>query len=435
MKFAVWVFVLVIGQAAFAEQIAIVGGTVHTMSDIGTVQDATIVIEDGEIVSVRSGRQLPSGARVIEADGKVLTPGLFAIHTQLGLVEVSAEGATVDAAQRGAQFKAAFDVADAYNPDSSLIAINRVEGITRAMILPYPAYDYDAAFTGTGAGSSGVLSGSAAVVHLGESDDYLVMRKAAVVAHIGETGADVSGGSRAAALLFLQSAFNDAIEYAQYRDDYDAGARRDYSLSKPDLEALQSVVSGETPLYLTANRASDIRIAIEMADRYGLQLIIVGGVEAWKVADRLAASNISVVLSPFDNLPGSFDRLGATFDNARLLNEAGVRVIFSDMDTHNARNITQLAGNAVANGLPWIEGLRAITHTPAVVLGLGDRFGALAPGMVADLVIWDGDPLEVDSYPVSVFIDGVEMSSETRQSMLRDRYLDLSDARQPAYRR
>ena len=418
--------------AAHGETVAITGGTVHTMSDAGTLDDATVLIEDGQITRVGRNVAVPKDAVRIDASGKVVTPGLFAAHTQLGLVEVNAVSGTVDGEQRGDQFGAAFEVADAFNPESTLIAVSRDEGVTRAAIVPSPAYPYDSPL-GDGA-AGGVISGQAAVVHLGADDDYLVLRKAALVAHIGAGGGTFAGGSRAAALLALRTALDDAIDYGRFRDAYDAGARREYSIGKPDLEALQSVLRGETPVYLSVDRASDIRVAIDMADHYGLKLVIVGGAEAWQVADRLASSNTPVIVSPLANLPGSFDTLSATMQNARLLHDSGVRVVLSDGDTHNARNLTQLAGNAVANGLPWIEGLRAITATPADILGLGDKFGRLAPGMVADVVVWDGDPLELTSYPDKVLIDGVVVEGDSRQQLLRERYRDLDDPRPPAYR-
>ena len=408
--------------------IAIVGGTVHTVSDQGTLPEATVLIEDGEILNVQKGRVTPKGARVIDASGKVITPGIFAAHSGLGLVEVSAESSTVDSAQRGAAFGASFDIADAYNPASTLIDINRAEGVTRAVVLPNPAWPED------GQPGGGVISGQAAVVHLGDSDDFLVARGVAIVAHLGESGGYVSTGSRAAALLALTTALQDAIDYGQYTAAYDAGARREYSVSKQDLDALQGVIRGDVPLYLRADRASDIRVAIDLADRFGLSIIIVGGAEAWQVAERLAASNVSVMFSPIANLPGSFDSLSSSMENARILQEAGVRLIIADGDTHNLRNLKQLAGNAVAHGLPWIEGLRAITATPAKVLGLGDRFGTLATGMAADVGVWDGDPLEVTTFPEHVFVNGESVSLENRQTQLRDRYLNLKDAQPPAYR-
>ena len=414
---------------AFAEKIAIVGGTVHTLSSTGTLQEATVVIEDGQIKSVRRGSDAPRDARVIDASGKVVTPGLFAPLTQLGLVEVGAVLTTVDGIQRGDDHTAAFDVADAYNPASTLVAVNRIEGVTRAMISPaasWPAED---------GSTSRVISGSAAVVHLGDDADYLAVRKAAMIANLGDWGGTLAGGSRAAALLELTTALSDAIDYASNRDAYDQNARREYSVSRSDLEALQPVLAGDIPLFVMADRASDIRVAIDMADRFGLRLVIVGGAEAWKVADRLVASNTPVVLSPYDNLPGSFDRLASTSHNARRLHEAGARIVFVTGDAHNERNLTQLAGNAVAFGLPWMEGLRAITQTPAEILGLGDKFGSLKAGMVADVVVWDGDPLEVSSYPVHVIIDGEEIDLVSRQTQLRDRYLELDRELPPAYYR
>lgn len=417
-----------LGGASRADVIAVTGGTVHTLGDEGTLEGATVLIEDGQITRVGRNIDVPDGATVIDAAGMVVTPGLFAAHTQLGLVEVNAVAGTVDGQQSGEHFGAAFEVADAFNPASTLIDVTREEGVTRAAIVPSPAWSWD------GGEPGGVLSGQAAVVHLGDDDDYLVLRKAAMVAHLGAYGGSLAGGSRAAALLTLSAALEDAIDYAEHRDAYDAGARREYSLGRADLEALQTVLSGETPVYLSVDRASDIRVAIDMADRFGLKLVIVGGAEAWRVADRLASSNTAVIVSPLSNLPGSFDSLSSTLENARLLQESGVRLVFADGDSHNTRNLTQLAGNAVANGLPWIEGLRAITATPADVLGLGDKFGRLAPGMVADVVIWDGDPLELSSYPQEVIIDGVVVGGDSRQDRLRDRYRDLADARQPAYR-
>ncbi|MEO0575926.1 MAG: amidohydrolase family protein [Pseudomonadota bacterium] len=425
-----WTLFLMLATAApaYAEVVAVVGGTVHTLSDQGTLQNATVLIEDGEILSVQKGRVVPDGATVVEAQGKVVTPGIFAAHSALGLVEVSAEDSTVDSSQRGDQFGAAFDIADAYNPASTLIDINRADGVTRAVVLPNRAWPDD------GMPGGGVISGQAAVVHLGDSDDFLVARGIAMVAHLGQSGAAASTGSRAAALLRLTTALQDAIDYANFSDAYDAGARREYSIGREDLEALQGVTRGDVPVYLSVDRASDIRVAIDLADRFGLRVIVVGGAEAWQVADRLAASNIAVIISPAENLPGSFDSLSSTMENARVLQDAGVRLVIADGDTHNLRNLTQLAGNAVAQGLPWIEGLRAITSTPAEILGLGDRFGSLASGMAADIVVWDGDPLEVTSFADVVFINGVRVSLENRQTLLRDRYLNLQDQRTPAYR-
>ena len=182
--------------------------------------------------------------------------------------------------------------------------------------------------------------------------------------------------------------------------------------------------------------ASDIEALLRLARKYRLPVVILGGAEAWMVADQLAAAGASVVLRPTENLPSDFDRLNARLESAALLQVAGVRISFADSrnHTHNARNITQSAGNAVANGLPWIEGLRAITLTPAEMYGVADRVGSIETGKDADLVIWSDDPLELTSFPEKVFIQGQPIPIESRQTLLRDRYFDPDPAIPPAFR-
>jgi len=185
-----------------------------------------------------------------------------------------------------------------------------------------------------------------------------------------------------------------------------------------------------------ADRASDIRVLVDFSAEFGLPLIVAGGAESWLVAEELAAADAAVVLSSVNNLPGSFDELNARLDTAALLEEAGVTFTFGsngNMQTHNARNLTQAAGIAVANGLTWEAALRAITLTPAEIYGVADRLGSIEPGKEADLVVWGGDPLELTNYPERVFIRGEAVPMQSRQTLLRDRYLDDGE-RPPAFR-
>jgi imidazolonepropionase-like amidohydrolase len=191
---------------------------------------------------------------------------------------------------------------------------------------------------------------------------------------------------------------------------------------------------------MAVNRAADIRRAIRFkADNAPIQLILVGAAEGWMVAEELAAAGIPVIVDPLEDLPSSFDVLGASLQNAARLQEAGVDVAYSTAPTadgyFNARLVPQHAGNAVANGVPWDEAFRAITLTPAEIYGVGDRYGALAPGYAGDVVVWDGDPLEVMSAPVAVLIDGEPTALESRQTQLRDRYINITDDTPFAYRR
>jgi imidazolonepropionase-like amidohydrolase len=421
---------LLAAHTSAAQSVAITGATVHTAGPAGTVENATIVIADGNVTAVGAGISAPEGSREIDASGKIITPGLITPFGQIGLVEVNAEENTVDYIQRGDQFSASFDPADAYNPRSSLIATNRIEGITHAVIAPLPR-EPDAL-----GNQSRVFSGLASVVRLSD-DDYIVERGAAFVANLGETGGQIAAGSRGAALMILRAALDDARDYARNIQAYEQGSRRRYSLSRSDLVALQALLDGRKPLLVRVHRASDIATAIGLAVEYDLDLIVLGGAEAWMVADELAAVDASVILDSLANLPGSFEQLNARLDAASVLSQAGVRFAIGGdgaNQNHNARNITQAAGIAVANGLPWDEALRALTLSPAEMYGVADRIGSLEAGKRADLVIWADDPLELTSYPEQVYIGGEAIPMESRQTLLRDRYLKAGSNKPPAYR-
>lgn len=422
---------IVFATSAAAEMTAIVGGTVHTMGPQGTIENATILIDDGRIISVSEGTAPPAGATTIDANGKIITPGLFSPIGYLGLVEVSLSAGPLDAVQRGDVFTAGFDVADAYNRRSTLIAINRIEGITRAVITPGPRSPDELG------NMSHVISGLAAMVNLGDSEHSLERRAVALVVNLGERGSGLAGGSRVGALLTLRNALDEAIDYRDHKDDFERGARRTYSHGVVDLEALQGVLSGATPLYVDVHRASDIEVLIQLVDEYGIRAIISGGAEAWMLAEQLVAADIAVVLAPMDILPRNFDRINARRESAAILAAAGVTISFADGQghTHNARNITQSAGNAVANGLSWDDALRAITLAPAEIFGVASSVGSIEPGKEADIVIWPDDPLELTTYPEQVLIKGESISMTSRQTLLRDRYLKTESGKPPAYRR
>jgi imidazolonepropionase-like amidohydrolase len=417
---------------AIAETIAITGARIHTMAAAGTLENATIVMQDGRIVAVGNDVVIPAAATRIDASGKILTPGILSPFGQLGLVEVSAVAGTVDAVQRGIQYSASFDVADAYNPRSTLIAVSRSDGITGALIAPMSSEPDEFGNT------SGVFSGQASFVSLKSGPGFLLRRGAALVVNLGEAGSELAGGSRAAALQVLRNALLDAQNYRQNKAAWVRGDWRDYSVSGTDLEALQPVLDGEVPLLVRVNRASDISALLGLGKEFSLRMILLGAAEAWMVAKDLAAADVAVILDTTNNLPASFDQLNARLDSAAILSAAGVQLTFggdSSSQTHYARNITQDAGIAVANGMNWDMALRAITRTPAEIFGIADRLGSLEPGKAADFVVWTNDPLELTSFPESVFIGGEAVSLENRQTLLRDRYLNLDAERPPAFQR
>ena len=199
-------------------------------------------------------------------------------------------------------------------------------------------------------------------------------------------------------------------------------------------ETLAKYLIGGRVLF-SVDRAADIRQILDFSRKHGLRPIVVGGAEAWRVAPQLAAAKVPVILNTLQNLPGSFDQIGARLDNAALLHKAGVQVIVSDFDfaSHNARKVRQDAGVAVANGLPWESGLAAITSVPAAAFGVGDQVGRIEPGLVADLVLWNGDPLELTTTAEQVWMRGQAMPMRSRQTELRDRYLQAPGALPRAY--
>ncbi|MCX2832072.1 amidohydrolase family protein [Microbulbifer thermotolerans] len=432
MKKLFTICVLTLGLATGVvrgETVLIQGGKVHTLTEKGSFDAADILVRDGRIVAV--GLSLDEDAdRVIDARGKVVTPGVIAPVSELGLVEIGAASATNDYAVNGASIGSAFDPLPAYNPKSTLIPFNRAGGVTRALVFPGISF-----WGGDSDGLQRVFAGRGFAIKLNGAFDSVVKRNLAQKAYLGEAGGRLAGGSRASAYAKIETALSEAREYRDNRAAIRRGDWRELNHSIDDLEALQGVLSGAEPLVVTVNRASDILWAIELADEYNIKLVIAGAAEGWMVAEQLAAAEVPVIIDAINNLPISFSTLGARLDNAALLTKAGVKVAISGPEyaaTHNLYLARQSAGNAVAYGLPYEEGLRSISANVAEIFGL--ESGTLDPGAVADIVVWSGDPLEVTSYAEEVLIDGVPQSLVTRSTRLRDRYLKPQQGHQVGYK-
>jgi imidazolonepropionase-like amidohydrolase len=398
--------------SARAETIAIVHAKAWTLTAATSVENATVVVSDGKIASVAADGAAPAGARVIDAKGRPLTPGLVHPATHLGLLEVSAATDTVDTGTKAASLGADFDVQYAINPNSALVQLARADGVTRA--VSYPVRSGMPPFAGMGA-----------LLRFRDSGDVVESGGAGVFVSIGNHRGE-GDGSRAAQWELLRHALDAAKTAASPA----AGSSSTNTPSKrdPEVLALEPVLNGKVPLAISTNRESDIRQAIKLATDYSLHVVIIGGTDAWMIRHALAAANIPVIVDPQDNLPANFDQLGARLDNAALLQAAGVTVATAVLSgihqSYNAgESLREGAGLAVANGLPYIDALRSITVVPAQIWGIAGRCGTIAPGKDADLVLWDGDPLEPSSAAVTVLVAGKEVSLVTRQKELRDRYL------------
>ncbi|MDX2142464.1 MAG: amidohydrolase family protein [Rhodospirillaceae bacterium] len=415
-------FALSLASPVLAAPTAIVNGTVHTVSG-GTIANGTVIFDSGVLTAVGAGLAAPAGATVIDAKGANVTPGLINSYTRLGLLEIELVKSTNDTETDSALFSAAFDVAPGINPASALIPITRVKGVTRAIAAP----DF---------GKTN-FAGQGALLSLGEGAAFTVRPKVAMYMTVGETGKRLVGGARGAVWAFVRQAFADARYYERNKSDFDENRARATALTRLDLEALLPVLDGKMPLVVDVHRASDIQAVVALAGEYKLKVVLIGAREGWQVAGDIAKANIPVILDPTNNLPGRFEALGATLENAAKLHAAGVKVaiaVMGDQVAYNARSLAYYGGLAVQNGLPKDAALAAITKTPAEIWGMGDKVGTLERGKEADVVIWDNDPLEAGAAPTHVFIKGQAQSLETRQTKLRDRYRNLGAPSELGYR-
>ena len=430
-----------------AETIAITGGTVALGDGSEPILNGTVVIRDGRIVAAGGMRmKLPAGAQVIDATGKWVTPGIISGFSRLGLVEVDlgAEGSDDTSAQ--GPFSAAIDVVPSINPLASTIAVNRADGVTRALVAP--------------ATGRSIFAGQGAVIDTGADMDPITAPRLFQFVELGESGAGTAGGSRSAAHVLFRNALREASELRRYAPPiagarerlpdprqepivrnpnesrvYGPDARRseDVLLTRFDAAALVPVLQGRQYLFVHVERASDILQVLGLKREFpSLKLVLVGASEGWMVADRIARAGVPVVASAVNDLPASFEQLAATQSNVGRMRSAGVDVSIGLIDDNDTRNIfaqRQYAGNLVglqrvpgATGVSWGEALAMITSRPAEAVGLGGEIGSLASGRRADVVIWSGDPLEGASAAEQVFIDGVRQPLETHQTRLRDRY-------------
>jgi imidazolonepropionase-like amidohydrolase len=344
----------------------------------------------------------------------LITPGFTDPSTQLGDVEISLAEETVDFTfdenAPGRPFHAALDVADAYNPRSSLIPVARGEGITSAVVVP----------------EGGQVSGRSAWADLTGATQTEAIVKAPLALE-----ANVGGPSKAEALDLLEAFFDDAISYRKNPTGFDRGRMDTTDATRRDLEAAFPVLDGKIPLVVEVNRASDLEAVLRLAKKFGIRLVVSGGAEAWIVADALAAAKVAVILNPLMYGLDSFDSLHARRDNAALLEKAGVRVLVSSFSAHNPRQLRILAGNAVREGMTHEGAMVAVTSAAADTFGVADH-GRVAPGQIANLVVWKGavpelrdDPFDPSTGVTAIFVRGKHLDLVSRQTELRDRYRTL----------
>ena len=367
------------------------------------------VLIDGDKIKRVSSSNL-QGDFVIDATGKILTPGMIATDTEIGIVEIGALSVTRDDSSK--MYKIGFSIYDAFNPNSTLIPWNRSNGITSTLTLPqntsspigglgsYFVLDSKLQISGTKdmvmIGRVGGSSSRSRAEHFAQIEDLLILAKS-----------------------LTKNDMDSDLELSDLIDDWSVSDAM--NLHPRDLRALYNLVNNDLPLIMKSHRASDLLKLIELKDKYNLNMIIMGAQEAGLIAEEIAESKIPLIINPINNIPGSFDELASNINMAKRLEDAGVELMFNAPRDHNYHLIRQGAGVAVANGMSYAGALKALTSTPANVFGINGR-GTIEAGKVADLIIWDADPLEPSSMPDYVFINGKNIDLTTRSSRLRDRY-------------
>lgn len=410
---------------ALGQTIAITGGTVAIGDGSQPIEGGTVVIANGRIVAAGRGVAVPAGAQVVDATGKWITAGMVSAPTDLSLVDSEGVRESSDVRARETPFNAAIDVSVAVNPNSIKIANERVLGVTRAIITPSAA--------------TSIFAGQGAVIDLAADAEAVTRPRAFQFVELGEDGGSNAGGTRPAAYAMLRDAFAQAQDYRRNPAGFD-GRGKDALLKRADAEALLKVLDGTMPMVVHVERASDIRTVLSLPRDYPrLKLVLVGAAEGWMVAREIAAARVPVIASALADLPASFEQVAATESNVGRMRAAGVQVALASIGASGGDHVLrQFAGNLVAitkvpghTGLDWGQAFAAITSGPAEAMGMGADFGSLRAGRRADVVLWDGDPLELSSQPVAVWIDGVAQPMRSRQTDLRDRYLTPTEGALP----
>jgi imidazolonepropionase-like amidohydrolase len=416
-------------QTSAAADIAIAHAKIFTLAG-PPIEDGTVVIHDGKIAAVGANVAIPAGVQIVDAKGLQVYPGLFDAVTQMGLSEISAVNATVDTTETGS-FNPDLIAATAILPSSAHIPVTRASGITEVIAAPASG-GFDSR------NATNLLGGQASAIHLAgwTPEEMLINKRAAMVVDwpdIETRSFDFSTFTNkekpfADAKKEYDKQLNELADYLEQARHYaqalqssaGAGFQRDVKL-----EALVPVVRGELPLLVFADKERQIRDAVEFCDKQKLKIILAGATESWKVKDLLRSKSVPVILRPTLGEPpqedDAYDRL---LTQPEELRGAGIKVAFGSFDNSFARRLGQNAANAVAHGLPYEEGLKAVTLYPAQMFGLDGQLGTVEAGKIANLIVTNGDPLEVTTDVRYLFIKGQLTSTDNKQKALYEKYLN-----------
>ena len=367
-----------------------------------------IQIEEDKIKRISSSNL--QGDFIIDAKERIVTPGLIATDTEIGIVEIGALSVTRD--DSADMYKIGFSIYDAFNPNSTLIPWNRSNGVTTSLTIPQ--------------NTSSPIGGMGSLFVLDGKLNVTGVRDAAMIGQVGGS----SSGSRSEQYAIIEDLLIMASSLSKsdlssdskiYELIGESAISSAMELHPRDIKAMFKILNDNVPLIMKSHRASDLLKLIEIKERFNLNMIIMGAQEAHLVKSELAEAGIPLIINPINNIPDSFDELASNIQMASRLEEAGVPVMFNVSRSHNYHLIRQGAGVAVANGMSYGGAIKSLTSVPAKTFGMSDR-GILEAGKIADLVIWDEDPLEPSAMPEYVFINGENMDLTSRATRLTDRY-------------
>lgn len=392
---------------------ALTNASIETVTK-GVIQNGTVVISNGLITAVGANVQVPAGAEVIDCKGQWIYPGMIDAGTNLGLVEVASDPRTTDFSDVGDVIPQMRALA-AVNPNSALIPVTRVDGVTTVLTAP----------------SGGLFPGTAALINLhGYTPDQMYAGVEAVIVEFPATGRrggfdrrtdDEIKKANEKAMTRLNEVWDKAIQFYKI----DSASKSKGLQYYPEMESILPVLKGEKALMIEVNKDKDIQAALKwIKDRKIKKAILSGVGEGWRVADEIAKANIPVITGPVLALPSrDYDRYDKAYANAGLMKKAGVKVAIRTRDSENVRRLPFHAGFAAAYGLGREDALKAITIVPAEILGVADKFGSIEVGKVANIVVTDGDILETKTNIKHVFIAGWQIPLVSRHTELYDEFL------------
>lgn len=418
---------------AISGPVALRGGKLLTITH-GVIENGVVVIENGKIAAVGgAGTAIPKNARVIDCTGMTIYPGLIDSSTQLGLTEISAVDMTNDLVEASDEIMPHMHVADAFHAETELIPVTRMNGITNAMVVP---------------ASRDTLPGQSSFIQLDgkDKDEMLIVRDISMPLNFtGRQRRNESFASskypstRMGMAAQLRQAFIDAQDYMQKLDDYSKKAADTSTTKDKDgkevkkeagpppkrdlrMEALIPYLQGKKPVVLTADEPNDIKTAMRLAKEFNLKVILGDVARGQIMVDEIAASKLPVIVGSIYDIPETNERYDVEYSWPAELQKRGVKIAFASYDSHNVRNLPYAAGYAVAYGLPYEEALKALTINPAEIWGVSDQLGSLDVGKTANVVVANGDPLDVRTDVKRVFIAGRDIPMESKQTKLRDEY-------------